>query len=166
FRRWREFRTFCQVMKDSKTIGSFKDIYWDIRPRPDYGTIEFRICDMPPTLATTLGLVALTRALGTNSLRLLAERPQLCRGDMRRHWIAVENKWLATRYGLPGMYIRSPSGKRRLLSQEAADTIERLTPVARESGDHVFLNVFKPMERYESGSARQRRLFREHGNWK
>ena len=38
-------------------------------------------------------------------------------------------------------------------------------PIARESEDHVFLNVFKPMERYESGSARQRRLYREHGSW-
>ena len=27
-----------------------------------------------------------------------------------RHWIAVENKWLATRYGLQALYVRTPSG--------------------------------------------------------
>ncbi len=166
FPRWKEFRTFCQVMKDSKAISSFKDIYWDIRPRPDLGTIEFRICDMPPTLAATWGMVALTRALVINGLRLLAERPHLCRGDMRRHWIAVENKWLATRYGLAATYIRSPSGKRRALAQEVQDTIDRLLPIARETGDHVFLGVFGPVERYETGAARQRRCYRDHGNGK
>lgn len=165
FPRWKDFRNFCQVMKDCKAINSFKDIYWDIRPRPDFGTIEFRICDMPPSLGVVLGITALTRALVIQSLRLLAERPLLCRGDIRRHWVAVENKWLATRYGLGAVYIKSPSGKRRSLVQEVNDMVDRIMPIARESSDHSFLNVFKPMDSYESGSARQRRLYRAHGSW-
>src|SRR5262249_52564556 len=103
FGSWKDFRSYCHVMHDCRAIRPFKDIYWDIRPRPDFGTIEFRICDMPPTLSLTLGLVALTRSLVISSLRLLEERPRLMRGDIRRHWVAVENKWLATRYGLEGM---------------------------------------------------------------
>jgi carboxylate-amine ligase len=165
FRTWREFRNFCTVMKDCNAIHSFKDIYWDIRPRPDFGTIEFRICDMPASLNVVLGIVALTRSLVINSLRLLEERPKSRRGDMRRHWIAVENKWLATRYGLSGMYIRTPSGKRRQLGQEAADLIERLMPIARETGDHSFLQGLGPIDRFESGAARQRRIYREVGNF-
>ena len=46
---------------------------------------------------------------------------------------AVENKWLATRHGLQALYIRTPSGKRRALAYELAQSIERLLPVARES---------------------------------
>ena len=42
--------------------SSFKDIYWDIRPRPDFGTIEFRIRDIPLTLTETLRIVALRAA--------------------------------------------------------------------------------------------------------
>jgi glutamate---cysteine ligase / carboxylate-amine ligase len=164
FPNWKDFRSYCHVMKDCKAINSFKDIYWDIRPRPDFGTIEFRICDMPPSLPVVLGIAAMTRALVDQSLQLLAERPLLRRGDIRRHWVAVENKWLATRYGLAAVYIRSPSGKRRSLVLEIDDMIDRLVPIARESGDHVFLNVFKPMDRYESGAARQRRLYRENGS--
>src|SRR5262249_15215538 len=97
FRTWREFRNFCQVMIDCKTIRSFKDIYWDIRPRPDLGTIEFRICDMPADLTTTFALVGLTPCLVINGLRLLDERPQSLHGDIRRHRIAVADKSLATR---------------------------------------------------------------------
>lgn len=166
FRTWKDFRSFCQVMKACNAISSFKDIYWDIRPRPDFGTIEFRICDMPGSLGVAFGLVALIRCMVINSLRLQEERPLSQRGDMRRHWIAVENKWLATRYGLSGMYIRTPSGKRRQLGQEVTDLIERLLPIARETGDHPFLQGLGPISSYESSAARQRRQYRESGQWK
>ncbi len=43
--------------------------------------------------------------------------------------------------------------------------VDRVMPIAQESSDHGFLNVFKPMDPYESGSARQRSLYREHGFW-
>jgi carboxylate-amine ligase len=153
-------------MIDCRAMESPKDIYWDIRPRPEFGTIEFRICDMPATLAITLGLVALTRSLVISAQRLLASRPHLRRGDMRRHWIAVENKWLATRYGLDAMYIRTPGGKRRPLSRDVSELINRLLPIARESGDDKFLDVFMPIEKFESGAVRQRRRYRESGNWR
>lgn len=55
FGKWKEFRTYCHVMQDCKAMQSFKDIYWDIRPRPDFGTIEFRICDTPASLAVLFG---------------------------------------------------------------------------------------------------------------
>jgi carboxylate-amine ligase len=166
FTKWKEFRTFCRVMIDCHAMESPKDIYWDIRPRPEFGTIEFRICDMPSTLAVTMGLVALTRSLVISAKRLLASRPHLRRGDMRRHWIAVENKWLATRYGLDAMYIRTPGGKRRPLSRDVTELINRLLPIARESGDDQFLQVFLPIEKFENGAVRQRRRYRETGNWR
>lgn len=166
FGKWKEFRDFCRIMQDCGTIHSFKDIYWDIRPRPDFGTIEFRVCDMPPTISTTLGIVAFTRSLVVAALRLLEGKPHLCRGDIRRHWISVENKWLATRYGLGAMYVRTPSGKRRLLSKDIAEQIERLRPIAQDLGDHRFLESLRPVEDSEAGSTRQRRIYRETGNWR
>lgn len=166
FRNWKEFRTFYRVMRDCRAIQSTKDIYWDIRPCPSFGTIEVRVCDMPPTLGITLGLVALIHGLVISTQRLLVERPQLCRGDIRRHWIAIENKWLATRYGMQAMHIRTPSGKRRLLSQDLTDLIERLRPIAEENGDIPFLQAIRPTDSFETGAERQRRMFRDHGNWK
>jgi carboxylate-amine ligase len=166
FRAWKEFRRFCQVMKDCATIESTKDIYWDIRPRPEFGTVEVRICDMPLTLSRTLAIVALVRSLVIAAQRLLAERPHLRRGDMRRHWIAVENKWLATRYGLDAMYVRTPSGKRRTLAHDLGELLGRLMPIARETGDHPFLAALLPVGEIESGADRQRRRYRDTGNWR
>ena len=146
-------------------MQSTKDIYWDIRPCPQFGTIEIRICDMPDSLAATFGLVALIRSLVISAQRLLEEKPLLRRGDMRRHWIAIENKWLATRYGLEAMYIRTPSGKRATLVQDLADLTSRLTPIAREAGDYPFLSALLPIEKFQSGADRQRRLYRDTGSW-
>jgi carboxylate-amine ligase len=166
FKNWKDFRTYCTVMRDSKAIASFKDIYWDIRPRPDFGTIEFRICDMPATLVLVFALVALTRGLVISALRLIKERPQMLRGDFRRHWIAGENKWLATRYGLGAMYIRTPAGKRRLLKKDLAELLGKIAPIAKETGDFPFLAPLQNLDAFESGSDHLRNLFRQSGNWK
>lgn len=166
FAKWKDFRTFFRVMRDCKAIQSPKDIYWDIRPRPELGTIEFRVCDMPASLEVVLGVVALIRSLVVSTQRLLEARPHLRRGDMRRHWIAVENKWLATRYGLGAMYIRTPGGKRRPLHHDLNELINRLMPVAREIGDDVYLAKLQPVERLEPGAARQREIYRRTGSWK
>jgi glutamate---cysteine ligase / carboxylate-amine ligase len=114
----------------------------------------------------TLALVSFIRSLAISVRRLLAERPHLQRGDMRRHWIAVENKWLATRYGLGAMYIRTPGGKRRPLDHEITELLNRLMPIAQESGDDVFLRALQPLEQLETGADRQRRVYRDTGNWK
>ena len=166
FPGWKEYCTFFQVMRDCGAIESTRDIYWDIRPRPELGTIEFRVCDVPSTLALTLSLVALIRSLVVATQRLLEEKPHLRRGDLRRNWIAVENKWLATRYGLDAMYIRTPGGKRRPLKEDLHDLIDRLLPIARENGDDHHLSALLPIEAFESGADRQRRIYRDSGQWR
>lgn len=166
FPHWKAFRMYFRVMRDCEAIHSPKDIYWDIRPRHDFGTIEFRICDQPSTLALTCSLIALIHSLTESAKRLLAEHPGLKRGDMRRHWVAVENKWLATRYGLQAMYIRTPGGKRRPLMLDLGELIRRLIPIAAESGDQSFLTALMPLDQLETGTDRQRRVYRDAGNWK
>jgi carboxylate-amine ligase len=165
FEDWEAFCRYCRVMKGCQVIGSFKDIYWDVRPRPDFGTVEFRICDTPASMAVTLALVALTRCLVIWALRELERYPGLHRRDRRQNWIAVENRWLATRYGLAAPYIRTPAGDRRPLVLEVRDLLERLLPIARETGDEPFLVPLLPLERFELGSERQRRVYRESGSW-
>ena len=165
FDDWQEFGNYCRVMEDCKVMRSFKDVYWDIRPRPDLGTVEFRICDMPSSLAETLGLVALTRSLVIWTLRTLEEHPERRRYDQRHNWVGVENKWLATRYGLAAPYIDTPDGARRPLVEDTAELIDRLLPIARERGDEGFLAPFRSLHRFESGSERQRRLYRASGSW-
>jgi carboxylate-amine ligase len=166
FANWKDFRAYVEVMRACRAIRNTKDIYWDIRPRPQQGTIEFRICDMPASLTRTLALVAFIRCLCVLALRLLEEKPRLRRGDLRSYWIVPENKWLATRYGLEAQCIRTPGGKRQPLARDLEALLERLTPVAQGTGDAAFLAPLQPVERLETASDRHRRLYRETGDWK
>src|SRR4029079_21963 len=40
---WDDFCRYADVMRRGRAISAVKDLYWDLRPRPDLGTIEFRI---------------------------------------------------------------------------------------------------------------------------
>jgi carboxylate-amine ligase len=166
FRQWKDFCKYVEVMRSCGAIHNTKDIHWDIRPRPKTGTIEFRVCDMPPTLSHAFALVALMRSLVRGAVHLLEKKPKLLRGDRRSFWILPENKWLAARYGLDAQCIRTPGGRRRPLRDELASLVARLTPFSEEFGDSSFLDPFRSLDRFESGAERQRRTFREAGDWR
>src|SRR5207248_1706942 len=155
FPGWKEFCTYVEVMRACEAIQSTKDIYWDIRPRPQTGTIEFRVCDMPATLGQVFALAALVRSLVIATQRLLEDKPRLQRGDLRRYWIAVENKWLASRYGLKAQCIRTPGGRRQPLARDLEKLFDRLAPIAKEAGDGTFLDSLQPLDRFELGAERQ-----------
>lgn len=165
FANWKEFCTYCRVMHDCRAIQATKDLHWDIRPRPQLGTLEFRICDMPLTLDRVLALTALIRTLTETSQRLLEQRPKRRQGDRRHYWIAVENKWLATRFGLDAKCIRTPGGKRRELAEDVARLLEQIVPIAQETGDAKFLASLQSQGKRETGSDRLRSLYRETGDW-
>ena len=163
---WQDFCAYCSVLHEGGVLSSTKDLYWDIRPQPLLGTIEFRIFDAPASLPCLLGLTALARCLVLEGLRLLEEHPEFGRGDPRTFWLAHENRWLASRYGLQAECVCHPGSERRSLAEHSASLLERLTPVAHECGEAEFLEVFRPVERYETGATRRRRLYRRTGNWR
>ncbi len=162
---WDDFCRYCAVLHEGGVLEATKDLYWDIRPRPQLGTLEFRIFDAPPTVSCLLGLTALTRCLVLHSLQLLKESPHLAKGDPRSGWLALENKWLASRYGLEAGCVREPGASPCSLAEDTASLLERLRPIARTVGEDGFLDVFRPVERFESGAARLRRLYRQTGSW-
>ena len=108
------------------------------------------------TVRAERGFTDAAMTLTIATLRLLEEKPRSRHGDYRRQWVAVENKWLATRYGLDAIYIRTPGGKRRPLAYDLSELLERLIPVAKESGDAAFLASLKPVDKVVNGANRQR----------
>ena len=45
------------------TIRSIKEVWWDIRPHPDFGTVEIRMFDGVPTLREVGMVAALSQCL-------------------------------------------------------------------------------------------------------
>lgn len=102
FKNWKEYTTFVESYIATGTIETIREIWWDVRPHPDFGTIEVRICDVPQTLTEIMSIAALIQALVS---RFCSDYD---RGDLfdRPHpWIVRENKWRACRYGLDGELI-------------------------------------------------------------
>jgi carboxylate-amine ligase len=165
FRRWDEFCEYCQVMHACRAIAATKDLYWDIRPRPRHGTVEFRICDMPLTLGEVLGLVALIHCLSAEALHTLRKRPQAQEGDRRAFWIAGENKWRAARHGLRAECALRPGALIRPLASDLTAVLERLGRIARDLDAAAFLGVFQPLDAFVTGAERQRELYRATDNW-
>jgi glutamate---cysteine ligase / carboxylate-amine ligase len=55
--RWVDFESeYFAKMETMGIVKSMKDFYWDIRPKPEYGTIELRACDTPLTVERAAAL--------------------------------------------------------------------------------------------------------------
>ncbi|MFW0789316.1 glutamate--cysteine ligase [Gordonia sp. CPCC 205333] len=135
FTRWNEFEAFVADQKTTGIIDHLNEIRWDIRPSPHLGTIEVRICDGVSNTRELSALVALTHCLivyldhtltGDQRSDPAATLPQMA------PWLVQENKWRAARYGLDAIIIQDAQCNERLVTDDLAEILERLAPIARE----------------------------------
>ncbi len=165
FRDWQEFLHYGTVLEQAGVFETVNDLYWDIRPHPKFGTVEFRIFDVPSTLSVVLGLAALTRCLVVDALRTLKQEPESRQADPAVFWLANENKWLASRYGLQAQCALHPGEPRVDLRSATVSLIDRLLPLAEELDEANFLKTIHPGLPFETGAERQRRIYRQSGSW-
>ncbi len=60
---WAEFEEYMDTLLRAGTIRSIKEVWWDIRPHPDFGTVEIRMFDGIPTLREVGMVAALCQSL-------------------------------------------------------------------------------------------------------
>ena len=102
FTSWGEYESFVALLVKTNCIDNAKKIWWDIRPHPNFPTLEFRICDVPLRADETIAIAALIQAT-VAKLYKLHEANQSFRLYSRA--LIMENKWRALRYGLDGKII-------------------------------------------------------------
>jgi glutamate---cysteine ligase / carboxylate-amine ligase len=128
---WSDFENYMDTLHRAGTIRSIKEVWWDIRPHPDFGTVEVRMFDGLPTLRE-VGMVA---ALSQSLVHLLDT--QLDRGyrlPCPAAWVVRDNKWRATRYGLDAMVITDDFGSTAPLRDHLYELVRELEPVAQRLG--------------------------------
>jgi carboxylate-amine ligase len=128
---WAEFEQFMQTLKSAQAITSIREVWWDIRPHPDFGTVELRICDGIPTLGEVAGLAALAQSL-VEWLDTLIDRGYTL--PVPREWVIRVNKWRAARYGIEAEIIGDDQGTRVPLDRSIRELVEELSPVATRLG--------------------------------
>ncbi|MBI4500966.1 MAG: glutamate--cysteine ligase [Gemmatimonadetes bacterium] len=127
FSNWAEFQVFYEAAVRSRAIKSTKDIWWDIRPQPEYGTVEVRVCDGLPTIGEAVSMAALIHCL----FCWLDERHQ--DGELFSpppYWVLRENKWRASRWGLDADIVTNEAGFNRPLRGELERLFRSLEPYA------------------------------------
>ena len=126
---WAEFNGYFDDMKSYGIVESMKDFYWDIRPKPEYGTIEVRIFDTPLTVERAAQLAAYVQALAAHLLRERRTQPIL---PMYR--VYGYNRFQACRFGFEATLIDPYTREQKRLADDLAATLERIAPDAEAMG--------------------------------
>jgi carboxylate-amine ligase len=125
-RDWAEFLEYFGRMKRYGIVASMKDFYWDIRPKPEYGTIEIRVCDTPLTVRRAAQLAAYAQALAAYHL---AERP---REPTRETYLVNSfNRFEACRYGFKGEMVDPYAGVKRRIGDDILASLAMVESHAR-----------------------------------
>lgn len=131
FSTWAEFERFAEDQLVTGVIEELSEIRWDLRPSAKLGTIENRVCDGVSNVRELGALVALMHCL-------VVDLDERCAGGEELPtmppWHHQENKWRAARYGLDAIVILDSASTERLVTDDLADVLERLHPVAERLG--------------------------------
>ena len=157
FETWADFERHIELLSTSRSIESLKDLWWDVRPSPGYGTLELRICDAMPTLSETMAVVALVLAFVT---RCSDMRSGGHRFEPPPMWLLRENKWRATRWGVDAELVADPRGGVRKLRDELETMLVECEPYAAQLGCASELTRIPTMLEQGCSYRRQRDVFR------
>lgn len=158
---WPEFELYMETLIDTKTVDSIREVWWDIRPHPNFGTIELRVCDGLPTIEEVGAVAALAQSLIT-----LLDR-EIDRGyslPKPRGWVVRENKWRAARYGLDAEIVVDNIRTLRPVREALLDLAEELMPTARRLGCEDDLASIEKIIDTGGSYQRQRRAYADNGD--
>lgn len=153
---WSEFEKMYAGMKQAGAVESPRDLWWDIRPSVDLGTIEVRICDAPATISEAVAIVALIHLLAIKfDQDFVAKR----RSPVVPIWLARENKWRAARDGVQARLIVNEEGLTIPLKEVLWRLLDELAPLIRSQGYSAPMQHLKTIALLGSSSDRQRQVF-------
>jgi glutamate---cysteine ligase / carboxylate-amine ligase len=157
---WREFLEYFEKMRAYGIAESMKDFYWDIRPKPDYGTVEIRVFDTPLTVERAALLAAYTQ---TVARYLLTDRP--IRPERDVYVLYNYNRFQACRYGIAGKIVDAYARRQVMLKEDILETLGVIAPHAAALGNTAALGRLEADVTAErTDAAWLRKTHQEHGS--
>ncbi len=163
FESWGEFETYVQTLVELNCIDNGKKIWWDVRPHPQFGTLEFRVCDVPTRPKDTVALASLIQAI-VYKLFTLYRRNQGFR--LYRPLFIQENKWRAARYGLDGNLIDFGKKAEVPMRQLALELLEFVDDVVDELGSRRQVSGILDILRDGTSADRQIQVYEDTKDFK
>jgi carboxylate-amine ligase len=140
---WDDFGRYFDKMTSTGVVKSMKDFYWDIRPKPEFGTIELRVCDTPLTVDKAAALACYLQAL----CRWLREEKPL-QPEEDDYLVYTFNRFQACRFGLEGEIVDPKTKQRHKLRDDIIRTLAKVDAHAVDLGgvaacDYVRQSLFE-----------------------
>jgi carboxylate-amine ligase len=125
---WDQFADgYFAKMQRTGTIKSMKDFYWDLRPKPEYGTIELRVCDTPLTIKQAAVFAGYLQALCHHILS--GERREI---NPDEYLVYNYNRFQACRFGLNGVIVDPLSYATYTVADDIRHTLAVIAPSAAQ----------------------------------
>ncbi len=124
---WSDFGVFFEKMTRTGVVKSMKDFYWDIRPKPEFGTIEVRVMDTPLSITKAAAIAGYIQTLARWLLIEKEYRP--VEDD---YLVYTFNRFQACRFGFNGTFIDPRSGEHRSVRDDLLATLDRIEQHAIE----------------------------------
>ncbi len=161
FGSWSEYENYVNLLVDLHCIDDGKKIWWDVRPHPNFGTLEFRVCDVPTRVEETLAIAALVQAIVVKLYQLYSRNMGF---RLYRRALIEENKWRAARWGLDGQLIDFGKKAEVPMRDLALELLELVDDVLDELGSRKYVEYVHTILREGSSADRQLRVFRQTGD--
>jgi glutamate---cysteine ligase / carboxylate-amine ligase len=149
---WDEYIEMVTLLTNTGIITEVRDLWWDVRPHPDFGTLEIRICDLPSSLNEILAIVALIQGLVVN----LTESDKHLNPNMQ---VLKSNKWQAARYGLEGRFVYPLIQKKISMREAAGEIFAKAAPDMVKLRTNHYLSVLQRTVNSGTSSNQQRKIF-------
>jgi carboxylate-amine ligase len=151
---WEKYLEMVRLLTNTGIITGVRDLWWDVRPHPDFGTIEIRICDLPSTFNEILAIVALIQGLVAE----MAESDKHLNPNMQ---VLKSNKWQAARYGLAGTFVYPLLQKKISMQEAAGEIFAKVAPVMQKLGTSHYLTDLQQIINSGTSADHQRKIFTE-----
>ncbi|MGW8287742.1 MAG: carboxylate-amine ligase [Desulfobulbales bacterium] len=151
---WDKYLEMVSLLTKTGIITSVRDLWWDVRPHPDFGTIEIRICDLPSTFSEIIAIVAIIQGL-------VAEVTESDKHLNPNIQVLKSNKWQAARYGLEGTFVYPLLQKKISMQEAAAEIFNKVSGTMHKLGTSKYLSELKEIIQRGTSADHQRKIFTE-----
>lgn len=128
-RNWSEYVWLINHLIDTGFINTIREIWWDIRPHHNFGTVEIRVCDMPADLDQVVAITALIQCL----VQSISDEIDEGTYQSEYHPMMVQqNKWRATRFGASASLVNSRDYQPYSVQKTVESLVDLLTPMSRK----------------------------------
>ena len=146
---WDEFTVYFNKMAHTGVVKSMKDFYWDIRPKPEFGTIEIRVFDTPLTVERAAALSGYVQSLAA---WFMNEQPFMPTED--DYLVYTYNRFQACRFGLDAVYVDPETGGHMPLREHILMTMGQIQRQAVSVGASASIHLLRSSVERNDNDAR------------